>query len=316
MTIASEISRLQTAKSCIKAAIENKWIEVWSGLTLDNYASCIDAIQTWGWLRIFSYLAVGWGWSWGTWWFGPDRCWGYAWWWWGWEIDEWILLADQDNYCILIWAGWAGPWWTWCNAWWKKWCDWCPSEICWCVCVKWWKWWEAPLSTSCRVNNWWSSWSWMAWWASKMLSPGNNFWPWWGWWWDKWAWCIWSWDNFYSSRWWDWWCWYRGMWWWGWGSWWCYWGCWCDWWWNWWRCWDWWRQCNNAKCYWWWGWGWQVMNWYWVSWWNWYQWVIDICYPSDWSYWINSATWWDCCYICDGFCVHRFTSDWTFCILS
>jgi hypothetical protein len=44
------------------------------------------------------------------------------------------------------------------------------------------------------------------------------------------------------------------------------------------------------------------------------QWVVDICYPADWSYWFSSATWWNCCYECDWMCVHRFTSDWTFCI--
>lgn len=45
MTIASEISRLQEAKSCIKASIEGKWVTVWQNLKLDQYPACIDAIK-------------------------------------------------------------------------------------------------------------------------------------------------------------------------------------------------------------------------------------------------------------------------------
>lgn len=48
MSIASEISRLQGAKSSIKTAIENKGVTVPSDLKLQGYGSCIDAIQTWG----------------------------------------------------------------------------------------------------------------------------------------------------------------------------------------------------------------------------------------------------------------------------
>lgn len=44
MTIASEISRLQTAKASIKAAIESKWVTVPSSATLDSYATYINAI--------------------------------------------------------------------------------------------------------------------------------------------------------------------------------------------------------------------------------------------------------------------------------
>ena len=46
MTIASEIERLQWAKSCIKASIEGKWVTVGSDLTIDQYPACIDAIKT------------------------------------------------------------------------------------------------------------------------------------------------------------------------------------------------------------------------------------------------------------------------------
>lgn len=44
MTIASEITRLQNDKAAICTAIENKGVTV-GAVTLDDYASCIDAIQ-------------------------------------------------------------------------------------------------------------------------------------------------------------------------------------------------------------------------------------------------------------------------------
>lgn len=46
MSIASEISRLQTAKADIKTAIENKGVTVADNLTISSYASKIDEIQT------------------------------------------------------------------------------------------------------------------------------------------------------------------------------------------------------------------------------------------------------------------------------
>ncbi len=48
MSIASEITRLQTAKADIKTAIEDKGVTVPSAATLDDYADYVDAIQTGG----------------------------------------------------------------------------------------------------------------------------------------------------------------------------------------------------------------------------------------------------------------------------
>lgn len=45
MTIASEITRLQNDKAAICTAIENKGVTV-GNITLDDYACCIDAIQS------------------------------------------------------------------------------------------------------------------------------------------------------------------------------------------------------------------------------------------------------------------------------
>lgn len=46
MSIATEISRLQTAKADIKTAIENKGVTVPSSTTLDGYATLIDSISS------------------------------------------------------------------------------------------------------------------------------------------------------------------------------------------------------------------------------------------------------------------------------
>lgn len=46
MSIASEISRIQTAKADIKSAIEGKGVPVSSSAKLDDYAALISAIST------------------------------------------------------------------------------------------------------------------------------------------------------------------------------------------------------------------------------------------------------------------------------
>lgn len=46
MTIASEITRLQTAKANIKTSIENKGVTVPSSTTLDGYSALIDSISS------------------------------------------------------------------------------------------------------------------------------------------------------------------------------------------------------------------------------------------------------------------------------
>ena len=48
MSIASEITRLQTAKADLKTAIEGKGVTVAASATLDDYADLVDAIETGG----------------------------------------------------------------------------------------------------------------------------------------------------------------------------------------------------------------------------------------------------------------------------
>ena len=55
MTISSEITRLQWAKSDIKTAIENKWVTVPSNITIDEYAPYIDKIW-WGDVYKWEYI--------------------------------------------------------------------------------------------------------------------------------------------------------------------------------------------------------------------------------------------------------------------
>ena len=49
MTIADEISRLQTAKADAKTSIINKWVNVPDSAKLDTYHTYIDQIQQWWW---------------------------------------------------------------------------------------------------------------------------------------------------------------------------------------------------------------------------------------------------------------------------
>lgn len=56
MSIATEISRLQTAKANIKSAIEDKGVAVPSSATLDTYDEYISAITTGGGYQILDYI--------------------------------------------------------------------------------------------------------------------------------------------------------------------------------------------------------------------------------------------------------------------
>lgn len=72
MTIASEITRLQWAKSDIKTSIEGKWISVPSNAKLDSYSGYIDQITQWSpnfnWFPVKCYLSR-YAWQW----FRPGR---------------------------------------------------------------------------------------------------------------------------------------------------------------------------------------------------------------------------------------------------
>lgn len=313
MTIASEINRLQIAKSCLKSSIESKWVSVPSDLTLDGYYACVDAIQTWP--KILKFLVVWWGWGWWAWSMRTNYGYWWGWWWWGWWE---IKTCDSfSTYCktfsITVWAGWN--WATSCEwAWWWG----GNSSIGWVATARWW--WGGKGSGSCaKPWDWWNSWEWNLWsvhdWWTCVWIGCNCWWGWWGWW-VSWLYK----STTYKCRiWWHWtcidWYWYSS-----WGNGW-NWACWCS-------LPDWDSSCNywawgwagnsvaawNWVNYWaWWGWGW-ANPWWWrkTCWWNWKSGVVDICY-KPWE-WVNSATWWNSCFSCCWYCVHRFTSNWTFTI--
>lgn len=319
MTVASEITRLNTAKSCLKASIEAKWVTVWNSVSLSCYYKCVDEIQTWSWYNI-DVLVVWWWWS--GWWskYINSRNWYPNWWGWGW--GWWVIEVLKGSFwnfygnsvCVQVWCA---SWWCnrWCDSyfgalkacWGWKWGRWRYSDPWEDGSTTWWSWWgwgTCPWSW----NQWcpWISWQWYAW---ADACPWQ--WAWWGWWaWWPAIWC--NWGIWYLS------CitWtptYYG---WGWGWGWhssdaCAWVWWCWWWWPWAYCW----WVVNNKCgtyYWWWGWGATCDSWGWP----WYQWIVIVRYPTDWSYWFTTATWWNCCVTCNWYKIHCFTSNWTFTIVS
>ena len=289
MTIASEISRLQWAKADIKTAIENKWVTVWN-ITLDGYASCIDSISTGEVVYKVNVLAVWWGGWWANW---SD----YWMWWWGggWWVMCYNDISLQPQSCVIIWL-WGGQ----TTSWWST----CICDGCWVKLVAiWWIWWHLGSSNRWNISSWawWSSWNWKRWWDTSFNGSSYSWSWWWGWasanWCNGWCWTGGAWGAWLYWFWWWWgWWWYRSAW--GWGAWWGWsWGCRKPW-------------CNATACWWWW-WGGGCYCW----WWCWCGWVMDICYKIDWSWWFTSATWWNCCFTCDWYCVHRFTSNGTFTIV-
>lgn len=316
MTIASEISRLQCAKADICTAIENKGVTVWN-ITLDEYAACINAIPTWKTYYCLDVLLVWGGWAW---WQG--RTWYASWGWWGagWVILQCRFMTECTESCITIWAGgtpinnnyghngWNTTW-FWLVAYWWGGAWWGTANGC-----SWWSWGWGGWYGRCRWE--WTYWQWNPWWIWYMISNSEN-----GWWGGGWAW--WAWSNGYKYN-------NNYAWWWKWWDWICTnfsWTVMCI-------AWGWWGsgRCKCADWWLWWGGRWYGCNWscYWAWWWGrpyqngvcagcGYQWVAIIRYPANWDYWFSNATWWTkVSKTIEGvsYCVHTFTSDWIFIIVS
>lgn len=251
-------------------------------------------------------LVVAW---WGAW--GSASYTGYCGWWWGgWEVLQYYCYPLEENsYCVFIWGGASGtklcPWGNWWNScfggvvaywWWWGWA-WTNWASAWTLWRNWWNWWwgGGNLAAGLCCTLWWySTHFWNAWWRGGLCI----------WWWGWGAW--WPWIAMYSSNygwiWWPWitsdipcknnWCLY----------------------WTWWSPYYWlfypWWWCNQwpATFYWWWG-GWAMCS---CAWWAWCKWIVYVRYKT-WGQ-INSSTWGNCCYTCDGYCIHEFTSNWTFSI--
>lgn len=313
MTIASEITRLQNDKAAICTAIENKWVTVWA-VTLDDYASCIDAIeQGWGGSQA-ELLLVWWGWSWG---------WYYWWGGWAWGViySQKVAVSWINHFCIW-------QWWTHyaCKA---DGTNWGSSYFNWLEAIGWWGWWT--IAAVYQYSKWCNGWSWG--WAA-MRGSANYCWDCYVWWWGcpaqgthGWDSCINVCTSSYCSTWW---------WWWAWGTW----GSpftTCPAYWHWWKwinvniCW------TSAQYAWWWGGvGWYGCYWGWNGWttaptsattpwswgggwvwtniascaWNWKAWIWIIRYHKDGSDWITCAIGW-CKYECWDYIVHKYlTNGW------
>ena len=241
-------------------------------------------------------------------------------------LNDWVFCVEGNcryiQYLIVWWWGWGGSpsnasywWWGW--WWWEivlgtlgEWLDvWCS------LCVVIWQWGVGGTrSWVCYWDNWGNSylWSYVAhWWMGGYSACGGASWTGLIWWintscaWGGWAWIrLGGWKAESTTRGWMWGIGCLGYgWWWGWWAYsaWCYGWCGCDWWGDWagWNC----SWCPATNCGWWWGGAWRN-----GSGWKGWDWVVDICYKP----WLLTATWGDCCYLCNGLCVHRFTTDGTF----
>lgn len=277
------------------------WVEYcfsWGGGWWDNWPMVdVIVVAWWG----------GWG--------------GWAYWlaWWGW--GGWVKECKQyhlewNSISVVVWS--RGTLWSrndyptnWGDScfwdikacWWWNWCSY------WKSASDWWNWWWWTVTYYIWSNRYTRPACWVDWWYEWWYNP------WWGWW----AWWPWN-IAICGSYWWVWWIWYRSdifcPW--------CLFSSWWSWWWSstWqtvWHPWGW--SCYHNWSSWglwdatfyWWGWA-----WWWgsscVAWTNWYQWVVMVRYPTDWSYWVCSSTWGNCCFTCDWYCYVEFTSDWTFTI--
>ena len=355
MTIASEISRLQNDKSCICAAIENKWVTVWN-VSLDDYASCIDAIEQGGGAKNVEYLMVAW-----WWWGGGSRKSAWGWGGWAWWARVWTFIVRWNSISVTVGAAWAG--WAIC-------CQWCSGGD---SCIL------DACTNDCIIAHGW-------WWGGHGICSGTTkfcglpWWSWWGagWWitcgscvilgwcsygypWEmgscggSWIWCTfcnrsctWSggWGASWSGYWnanfcnnkcncvtssWRWWKWMCGTW--GWktvtyAGWWgggtalglcCRWMGMCG-------GWDGWYNCPShcdwvgaTSCWSWWGGWWQDYENS-VLWkgGNWAKWLVIIWYNCECKdcNGFTCATGGASCYVCNWMKYHCFTSNWTFTIVS
>lgn len=268
-----------------------EWSQNWEIFLWDrmvaNGSYCVDAVVVW-------------------WWGGGGNCDSRAW-WWAWAVIYREWAAIQKSNCIVVWE-----WWSTGTIWWA-------SQL-WKI-IAWW-WWGGGVSYPTNCN-----WSWWGWsylnnvsehdkyqyhgmygdagskycscqsWQTFMTWFGNGWWAW-------------SWVSWVEST--QWWLpkkiefnnWQSESygWWWGWA-------CFCTWT----------SSSTHYAC--------ADWNWYNLCWsgWIWMQhdtcqwcagkdWVVQVMYPTDWSYGFVCATGGNCCYTCNGYKVHRFTSDWTFTI--
>lgn len=282
-------------------------------------------------------LVVGGWWWWG--WRSGANC-SSGWWWWGgWVCFRYKYSLEWNSFPVVVWA-----WWTAGANTWTSWWMWGNSCFSWIIAWGggwWWGWSSSAVSWS-----WWCICGWSGGWAAAWYGSWTYWWLWFDWW-HRWG------NSYCRSFWWGWggaggspitmafmcytcamsssfashmlttpwWPWISTQ----------FWGItitlwaggagslvqnggYTD---------TWWWTANSAwvsNC-WWWGWGWVDNSYCWCAyaWWVWWSWTVIIRYPTDWSYWINCATWWTvttCTISWTEYKIHKFNSSWTFCIVS
>ena len=275
--------------------------EIYAGTDWVINNRCIDLLVVWWW--------GGWGrWCSYQWWWG---------WWGGWVAFYNAYNTSESSFCVKIWAwgcgGVSDNWGNWCPSsfgniiawWWGGWGKGCCAE--WNSWANWWWWGSAPSRDRCW-GAWYSNsnivWHW--WWPSCHFSMWQAAWLWQGGQWgsplanwisstvvNEWLWVSIWWCNIIVSV--------GG----GGGRWTCscctptHWSM-CQCYWSWW----WWGVGGSADCC-----CWNDGKW----------WVVIVAYPADWSYWYSCATGGTvtCGTLGDKtYCIHTFTEDWTFCIVS
>lgn len=116
MTIASEITRLQNAKSSIRTAIQSKWVSVPTSAKLDSYYTYINQIKSSAWCVSASCLEL-----WRADCSNYERCWWSSSWvilwmakpnWWAFAVEKWNIYTSSSTWNnITTWD--YSPWvWT------------------------------------------------------------------------------------------------------------------------------------------------------------------------------------------------------------
>lgn len=133
MTVASEITRLQTAKADIKTSVGCKWVTIPANAKLDQYAGYIDQIKVpdyscWTaayWLKATLWMCWYWsGWlctqyseinsEWNVVWLFSSH-------WWMWSSDcdhQWFHFLRKEQWCLPYWCNVnATVWWNFFDDW-------------------------------------------------------------------------------------------------------------------------------------------------------------------------------------------------------
>lgn len=278
---------------------EIKCAYIWSTALKEIYVWTTKVRPTFpAWPYYVNALVI---WAWWPWWPVSSCCYnGYyiSGWWWSWAVCCYSSLQIKATASVIVWTP-AAP----SSSQVRSGASYLMSKNWYCE-ARWGTNYSECGSTAAQDKlYWWESWSGCPWWNNIELYSGRRM-AWSGWGWAWWCWC----PAIYISckctcwgNWWAWLCWYWGGWAW-WGS---HWN---------WTATCWWGQVNaNATKYWWGGWWACLSRCSSHKWFCWCQWMVQICYLTNWGCWFCTATWWTITTSWN-YKIHTFTSNWTFTI--